>query len=241
MPEATTIAQRKSPVGPSGTLATDRTSAVQLTARAGNAVVQPRWGSKARIDVNDVEDEVRDAIRPAHEVARRCLTLFAVVGTALGAPRDVVISWLRTEGLWGALTPHEVAYLEQTNPPRKAHINFSWQSERLIVLLWALGEIPELPDSATQCDTSVFTSVLPPFSGTSTQAFITQATLIDEGSLWKQAELYLEDHWKARDAQLHQRSMPPGIDVEIVQERHHAINWISGYGGLPWDDVTTDT
>jgi hypothetical protein len=33
----------------------------------------------------------------------------------------------RSEGLWGALTPHEVAYLEQTNAPPKAHINFGWQ------------------------------------------------------------------------------------------------------------------
>jgi hypothetical protein len=35
--------------------------------------------------------------------------------------------------------------------------------------------------------------------------------------------------------------MPPGIDIEIVQERHHAINWITEYDGLPWDEVTTDT
>jgi hypothetical protein len=76
--------------------------------------------------VNDAEG-VKDEIRPAQEVARRSLALFAVVGTALGVSRDEIISWLRIEGLWGALTPHEVAYLEQTNPPRKAHVNFSWQ------------------------------------------------------------------------------------------------------------------
>jgi hypothetical protein len=222
-------------------LATDRSWAFQLTARVGNAVVRPGEAPKREIDVNDGEDRVEDAIRPAQEVARRSLALFAVVGTALGVPRDEVLSWVRTEGLWGALTPHEVAYLEQTNAPRKAHINFGWQSERLIVLLWALGKIQDLPGSATQCDTSVFKSVLPPFARTSTQAFIAQATLIDEDSLWNQADFYLDDHWKARDAQLNERSMPAGIDIEIVQERHHAINWITGYDGLPWDEVTTDT
>ena len=102
--------------------------------------------------------------------------MFAVVGTALGVPREEIFSWLRSEGL-----------------------------------------------------------------RTSTQAFIAQASLIDEDRLWKQAELYLEDHWKARDAQLHKGSMPFGIDIEIVQERHHAINWVTGYDGLPWDEVTTDT
>jgi Domain of unknown function (DUF4272) len=191
--------------------------------------------------VNDTEGGVEDEIRPAEEVARRSLALFAVVGTALGAPRDEILSWLRTWGLWDALTAHEMAYLEQTNPPPKGHLNFGWQSERLIVLLWALGKLDELPDSATQCDTSVFQSVLPPFAKISTQAFIAQAALIEEDRLWKQAELYLDDHWKARDAQLHERSMPPGIDIEIVQERHHAINWITGYAGLSWDEVTTDT
>ena len=98
--------------------------------------------------MNAADDGVEDEIRPAQDVARRSLALFAVVGTTLGASRDEVVSWLRTEDLWGALTPHEVAYLEQIKPPRKADINFSWQSERLIVLLWALGKIPELPDSS---------------------------------------------------------------------------------------------
>lgn len=191
--------------------------------------------------MDDAEDGVQDGIRPAREVARRSLALFAVVGRALGIPRDEVISWLRTEDLWVALTPHETAYLEQANPPRKADINFGWQSERLIVLLWALGKIQELPDSATQCDTSIFKSALPPFASTSTQAFIAQAALIDEDKVWEQAQLYLDDHWKARDARLHERSMPPGIEIEIVQERHHAINWITGYDGLSWDEVTTDT
>ena len=45
----------------------------------------------------------------------------------------------------------------------------------------------------------------------------------------------------ARDARLNGQPMPADIDIEVVQERHHAINWITGYCGLPWDEVTTDT
>jgi hypothetical protein len=191
--------------------------------------------------VNDSPNGREDKVRPAQEVGLRSLGLFAVVGRALGAPRDQVISWLRTEGLWEALTPHEVAYLELIDPPPKAKINFGWQSERLIVLLWALGKVWNLPDSATQCDTSIFNSILPPFARISARAFIAKAKLIDERRLWEQAQRYLDDHWKARDARLQERSIPAGIDIEIVQERHHAINWITGYDGLAWDDVTTDT
>ena len=31
------------------------------------------------------------------------------------------------------------------------------------------------------------------------------------------------------------------VHTEDKQERHHAINWVIGYDGLAWDDVTTDT
>lgn len=191
--------------------------------------------------MSEAEDGVADEIRPADEIAQRSLALFAVVTTALGGPKDDIISWVRTEGLWGAMTPHEVAYLEQTNPPPQAHINFGWHSECLLVLLWALGKLGELPDLATQCDTSVFKAVLPPFARTSARAFIAQATLIDEERLWNQAESYLNDHWKARAAKIHGRPGSLSVNLEIVQERHHAIDWVTGYDGLPWDEVTTDT
>jgi hypothetical protein len=191
--------------------------------------------------VNDAANGTENKVRPAREVGVRSLGLFAVVGRALGAPREEVISWLRDEDLWGALTPHEVAYLGLTNPPPKAKINFGWQSERLIVLLWALGKVQKLPDSATQCDTSIFNSVLPPFATISARAFVAKAKLIEGDRLWDQAQIYLDEHWKARDASLHERPMLAGVDIEIVQERHHAINWITGYDGLAWDDVTTHT
>jgi hypothetical protein len=110
--------------------------------------------------VDDTEDQAH-VIRPPEDVARRSIALLAVVCTAHGAPKDEVISWLRSESIWGSLTPLEMAYLGHTNPPQQAHINFSWQSERLIVLLWALGRIQELPDSATQCRLGICRSVMP--------------------------------------------------------------------------------
>lgn len=201
----------------------------------------PRSESKCGDKVNEVANGTEDKVRPAREVGLRSLGLFAAVGRALGAPREEVIDWLRAEDLWSALTPHEVAYLELVNPPPKAKTNFGWQSERLIVLLWALGKVQRLPDSATQCDTSIFNSVLPPFARVSARAFVAKAKLIDENRLWGQAQIYLDEHWKARDARLHERPLPADVDIEIVQERHHAVNWITGYDGLPWDEVTTDT
>jgi uncharacterized protein DUF4272 len=31
------------------------------------------------------------------------------------------------------------------------------------------------------------------------------------------------------------------LDSGVVYERHYALNWLIGYMGREWDDVTTDT
>jgi hypothetical protein len=48
-------------------------------------------------------------------------------------------------------------------------------------------------------------------------------------------------HWEARDAKIDERPPRRPVDMEIIQERHYAINWVTGYRGLSWDEVTTDT
>jgi hypothetical protein len=120
-------------------------------------------------------------------------------------------------------------------------MNFGWQSERLLVLLWALGRIEKLPSSDVQCDTAQFQIILPPFADSSVSEFLSGAALLPEEALIARADALLDEHWQARNAALNGKQMPKGIDIEIVQERHHAINWVIGYGALPWDEVTTDT
>jgi hypothetical protein len=83
--------------------------------------------------------------------------------------------------------------------------------------------------------------MLPPFAQISVAQFVESASLMSDEDLLAKCDELLDQHWKARDAKLNGRSAPDGIDIEIVQERHHAINWITGYCGLPWDEVTTDT
>ena len=190
---------------------------------------------------SDVEDSVPDQIRAAREVAVRALALFAPVGVALGAPRADVVRWLQEEKLWEELTPRENDFLSREGAPERLIVDYSWHSERLIVLLWALGRIPLLPPSSQQCDTKVFQDILPPYAEQSVADFVESARLRDDDELMHMGDELLDDHWKARDAELHGRPQLPDIDIEIVQERHHAINWVIGYDGLAWDDVTTDT
>jgi hypothetical protein len=36
---------------------------------------------------------------------------------------------------------------------------------------------------------------------------------------------------------------PPAesYNAGVVQERHYGLNWLIGYRGQKWDDITTDT
>lgn len=182
-----------------------------------------------------------DEIRDATAIARRALALFAVVGLGLGAPKEQTTAWLRDESLWGELTPAELDFVTASMPTERQMINASWRSEALAVLLWAIEAIEELPGLSEQCDAGAFQAILPPFSDVSATQFVAEATRRPDAKLLEVADAMLNSHWEARDARIHGRPMPPNLDIDIIQERHHAINWVIGYDGLPWDEVTTDT
>jgi hypothetical protein len=91
------------------------------------------------------DEESQDVIREASEIATRALALFAVVGTALGAPKAEAVEWLRAESLWDALSPAEVSFFTNEPPSERAWVNASWRSEALLMLLWSLGAIDHPP------------------------------------------------------------------------------------------------
>lgn len=182
-----------------------------------------------------------DRIRTAKEVAERTLALFGVWGLTAGAPRKTVLDWLAKNQLFDKLSPVEAGFIDTVKLSKKQRIHLSWQAERLIVLLWALRYIEHLPPANEQCDTSVFEKHLPPFAPVSVKEFVLDAALRTEDELTDFADQCLDLHWHARDAVLNRRVPTVPVDIEVVQERHHAINWVVGYAGLSWDDVTTDT
>ena len=191
--------------------------------------------------IESEEIQPPDEIREAPEIAKRALALFAVVGLALGAPKEATVTWLRDESLWGELSPEELKFVSSVEPTERQRVNASWRSEALLMLLWALGVVNELPSLAEQCDAGKFQEVLPPFADVAVNEFISTAQRRSDDELFNMADALLNSHWEARDARIHNKPMPSNLDIGIIQERHHAINWIIGYDGLPWDEVTTDT
>jgi hypothetical protein len=188
----------------------------------------------------DDQMERLDRIRPAHEIATRALALFGIVGIGLGTPRNDVVAWLKETGLWRSLSPSELRLVEAPLPTRQMIINVSWLSEALTVLLWALGRISELPPADVQCDTALFKDILPPFAEISEAQFVATASRRPDEELLRLAEDCMNLHAESRLAE--RTGHPPRyrVDTEIIQERHHAINWVIGYEGLAWDLVTTD-
>lgn len=190
----------------------------------------------------DEPELVPDEVRSAEEVARRALALNAVVVLGLGVEREKVLGWLSDNGIWNELSPREHGFVDTVTPTRRQIVDAAWQCERLIVLLWALGLLAEIPPAHEQCDTGCLLNVMPPTADIEVGALIRDARLRGDDELFAYQEACLDLHWHARDAKINGTVPRKPVDIGIVQERHHAINWICGYdGGAEWDEVTTDT
>ena len=49
-------------------------------------------------------------------------------------------------------------------------------------------------------------------------------------------------HWATRNRDLDGQTETGDLNPGVVQERHHAANWLTCYDdGAEWDEVTTDT
>jgi Domain of unknown function (DUF4272) len=184
-----------------------------------------------------------DQTRSAVEIARRSLALGAAVARSFDAPRDELLAFVGSNNLLPELTSREHEYLFSTRRSKAATIRMSWDSERLVVLLWAINKIDQIPGPGIQCSTSALADVLPPFGLPTIESFMRQAKRRSERVLFEMASQIQEQHAVAiaRSRNSNYRPEQGRIDREIVQERHRAINWVVGYCGLEWDEVTADT
>lgn len=203
-----------------------------------------------------------EKIREAKDVARRCIVLYAVVAAGHNESRKLLVEWLQREGLWDYVTPQEQVFLENSEPTKQQLNQASWRVEALFPLLWALRLINDLPEPAALCDVAFVQSVLPPLCS-STSTFISSAQLRSDSEIYDANEDILNIHWRIRDVEISKKSPAPEpagnlkrlprmdanpeeppvetFDVGVVVERHHALNWLIGYCGQEWDDITTDT
>lgn len=193
----------------------------------------------ALLESDDTVDDVGSKIRLADEIARRALTLAAVTSCTAGQSKAVVIEWLKKEKLWRETTPLERRFLlERTSS--KSRIRMSWKIEALVPLLWATNRIKTMPRLNERCDDEALKKAVvgPPQP---TREYIASCSLREEEEIRREYERVYEAHWQVRNAQLKGRSHSKRFDSEVVYERHYGFNWLTGYMGQPWDEITTDT
>lgn len=186
----------------------------------------------------EIESNEEVALRPAEEVARRAIGLFAVAVRGEGLEKDEVLGFLRGRGFEDEATPKEKEFLFKETPTEQEKINFTWRYESLWVLLWALGLIEELDYPSSICDVPKAAEIIVNSPATT---FVNEAKLRSVAEILDEADLIYRYDWAVVDARIKGLDAPCDLDPGVVYERHYALNWLIGYFDQHWDDVTTDT
>ena len=201
-----------------------------------------------------VDDDEEVALRSGPEVARRMLALWVVVLRAEGMPRQEAWDLIDRLGLREALSPEEEGFLADAEPDPDTSRAYVWRLEAIWVLLWALGRVEELGWPVGMCDVPRIVGLVKPFEGSS--ELVTGGTLRPASEILDEQDLIMRVHWAIRDAWLKGRRVPEHLDwsdegepldvsecasVGVVEQRHHALNWLVRFLDADWDEVDTPT
>ena len=118
-------------------------------------------------------------------------------------------------------------------------MQFSWRYERSWVLLWALGYIERLECPPSICDVPQLAGLI---RGKSVEQIVRNAKPRSQREILDAADLIYRLHWAVVEERVNQKvKVPEKVEKGVVQERHAALNWLMGYMGQEWDDISTDT
>lgn len=151
-----------------------------------------------------------------------------------------MIEWLKRESLLDSISPKEHLLLFGGTATQQQLINATWRAEAMVPIMWALNLFEVMPEPTRLCDLELIQKNIPEI-GTSTATFVSGSTLRSEEEITDANDQIFDLHWSIRDAQVFGRPVPNGLVPGVVQERHHALNWLVGYFDQDWDDVATDT
>jgi hypothetical protein len=187
-----------------------------------------------------IESEEDTALRTPEEVGIRMLCLFCVIGSAYDPSDRSYRQYLERFELWEHLTPEELAFMSNPSPTRESMVNFTWRSEALFLLAWAVRLFETLPLPTHQTDNEEIIDRFTNFEK-SPWPFVQGLTLRPKSEILDASDLLYRLHWAARSAESQEQPPPGGLDPGVVHEWHYAINWITKYEDLDWDEIVTDT
>ena len=185
-----------------------------------------------------IEDEKEARRRSKEEIARRSLCLLVIAAKGEGVEQPILERLASEYGLAGQFTPKERAFFADRTPSQHDKVQFGWRYEAAWILLWALGYVESLSKPTAICDVPRADRTM---RERTAKSFIADSKLRNIGEILDQADLIYRYHWATVDAGLNEKPAPAALNPDVVQERHHALNWLIGYMGQEWDDISTDT
>ena len=186
-----------------------------------------------------IEDTGSVKIRPPKEIAQRLVscTICAVGGET--GDRALVRRLLVDFQAEDLLSPNEKAFIETKIDVQQDRLQFSWQYERSWVLLWALGYIEKLEYPPKICEVPKLVDLI---KGRSIAQIVREANPRSRREILDEADLIYRLHWAVVEQRVNGKiEVPREVEKGVVQERHAALNWLIGYMGQTWDDISTDT
>jgi hypothetical protein len=186
------------------------------------------------------EPELR--LRAPEDILRRMLALFVVAIRAESLTSDNPISAAdlqqRFPPAFAALSDAERAFLAQAAPSEQEVTQFLWRYEGILVLQWALGLQDSLPFADAICDVSAISCTA---IERGTEGLRKQPAARPASEILDALDLHYRLHWATRQAILKKNPAPAGLNDGVLQERHHALNWLVRFEDREWDDVDTPT
>jgi hypothetical protein len=179
-------------------------------------------------------------MRSLKEISERAIVLFSVVEASDRENRVEIRDWLKSQNLWGSVSPNEKKLFGKAKVSEKQLINASWRVEALEAVVWALGHLPELSPSSEQCDYDAIEDIFEFFLKDST-TFFEESKLRTTAEIQSTLDNIYDQHWKVRDAKINKKEIPNNLDAGVIREKHYALNWMTGYENQDWDNVSTDT
>jgi hypothetical protein len=185
-----------------------------------------------------IETEATSLRRTETEVAERMIALAIVAVKGETGDHALGLQLIDQFGAAGFLSPAEARFMADPAPSEFDRIQFTWRYEGVWVMLWALSLIDDPGPPSDIADVPRLAEILRELG---TEGVLATARLRPQSELLDAADLIYRQHWAVRQADLDGDPVPPGLYPGVVMERHYALNWLIGYGGQAWDDVSTDT
>jgi hypothetical protein len=200
------------------------------------------WARTHGISVEDtapaIEDYTEPCPRSARQIATRVVILQGVVAVAYQVNAKPVVEWLREQGVWDQVSPHEQTLLLGSEITDEQRNRLRWHQEAEWTLLWTIGKVESLGLPTRGCDTRRLVDEIIPPLGSDIDGFLASAELRPPGDLLAEDDRTYDLWCCVAKASRRGEPLPVDLNWWVLYERRYAFEWLDGV--QEWDDVACD-